>query len=100
MYSNGDQGRVYQNCTFHDYGAGVLLLGRGRISHIMKMHYFFKNLPVYSQTWIRQTQFTLMMTKELSTKILPFDPGARDLVLGHDRISHILKMHYFFKNLL
>ena len=29
--------------------AGVLLLGRGLISHIVKMHYFFKNLLLYSQ---------------------------------------------------
>ena len=29
--------------------AGVLVLGRGHISHIMKMHYFFKNLLLYSQ---------------------------------------------------
>ena len=29
--------------------AGVLVLGRDHISHVVKMHYFFKNLPLYSQ---------------------------------------------------
>ena len=28
--------------------AGVLVLGRGHIIHIVKMHYFFKNLILYS----------------------------------------------------
>ena len=28
-------------------GAGVLFLGRGHISHIVKLHYFFKNLLIY-----------------------------------------------------
>ena len=43
VYSNDDQGRVYQNCKFHDPGEGVLKLGCGHISHFVKMHYsFFK----------------------------------------------------------
>ena len=29
--------------------AGVLVLGRGHISHLMKIHYFFTNLLLYSQ---------------------------------------------------
>ena len=33
---------------FHDPRAGVLVLGCGHISHIVKIHYFFKNL-IYSQ---------------------------------------------------
>ena len=33
--------------------------------HIVKMHYFLKNLLLYSQAWIRQTNYTVMMTKEL-----------------------------------
>ena len=42
-----------------------------------------------------------MMTKEGSTKIVNFiTPGAGVLVLGRGHISHIVKMHYFFKNLL
>ena len=27
---------------------GVLMLGRDQISHILKMHYFFLNLPLFS----------------------------------------------------
>ena len=43
VYSDNDQGRAYQNCKFHmSPGAGVLVLGCGYLSHIMKMHYFFK----------------------------------------------------------
>ena len=34
--------------------AGVLALGRGHISHIVKMHYSYKNL-LYSQAYINQT---------------------------------------------
>ena len=31
IYSNDKQGRIYQNCKYHD-GAGVLVLGRGHKS--------------------------------------------------------------------
>ena len=42
-----------------------------------------------------------MMTKEGSTKTVNFmTPGAGVLVLGCGHISYIVKMHYFFKNLL
>ena len=36
--------------------AGVLALGRGYISHIVKMHYFFKNLFLYYGAWSIQTK--------------------------------------------
>ena len=52
--------------------ARVLALGCGRISHIVKMHYFFKNLLLYSQAWIRQTKYIVMMTIEGSNKIVTF----------------------------
>ena len=40
-----------------------------------------------------------MMTKEGSTKIVNFiTPGTGVLVLGRGHISHIVKMHYSFKN--
>ena len=82
-------------------GAEVLVLGRGHICHIMKMHYFFKNLLLYSQAYIRQTKYIVMMRKEGSTKIVNFmTPGAGVPVLGRGHICHIMKMHYFFKNLL
>ena len=39
-----------------------------------------------------------MMTREGSIKIVYFiTPGAGVLLLGRGRISHIVKMHYFFK---
>ena len=41
-----------------------------------------------------------MMTKEGSTKIIFMTPVAGVFVLGCGHISHIVKMHYFFKNLL
>ena len=42
-----------------------------------------------------------MMTKERSTKLVNFmNPGTGDLVLGCGHISHIVKIHYFFKDLL
>ena len=53
-------------------GARVLELGCGHIIHIVKMHSFLKNLLLYSQTWIRQTKYLVMMTKEESTKIVNF----------------------------
>ena len=64
------------------------------------MHYFFKNLLLYSQAYIRQTKYIVLINKEGSTKIVTFmTPGAGVLVLGCGHISHIVKMHYFFKNL-
>ena len=42
-----------------------------------------------------------MITKEGCIKIMNFmTPETGVLVLGHGHISHILKMHYFFKYLL
>ena len=42
-----------------------------------------------------------MMTKEGSTRIVNFKiPRTRVLVLGRCHISHIVKMHYSFENLL
>ena len=84
--------------TFMTPGAGVLVLGCGHISHIVKMHCFLKNLFLYSHSYIRQTKYIVMMTKERSTKILTFmTSGAGVLLLGCGHISHIVKMHYLFK---
>ena len=42
-----------------------------------------------------------MMTKEWSTNILKFMASvAGVLILGCGHIGHIVKLHYFFKNLL
>ena len=53
-------------------GAGFPLLRFGHLSDIMKIHYFFKNLLLYSQTHIRQTEGLIMMSEEGSTKIVNF----------------------------
>ena len=82
-------------------GPGVLVLRRGHIGKIVKMHFFFKDLLLYSQAQIRQTKYVVMMTKEGFTKIINFmTPGAGVLVLGRGHISHIVKLHYFFNDLL
>ena len=63
--------------TFMTPGTEVLVLGRAHISHIVKIHYFFKNLLLYSQAYIRKTKYIVIMTKEGSTKIVNFKtPGA------------------------
>ena len=83
--------------NFMTPGAGVLVQGCGHISHIVKLHYFFKNLLLYSQALIRQTKYVVMMTKEGSTKIVNFmTPGTGVLVQRCGHISHS-EMHYFFK---
>ena len=51
---------------------GVLMLGRGRISHILTVHDLFENLLLYTQALIRQTKYILMMTEEGSAKIVNF----------------------------
>ena len=87
--------------NFMTHGAEVLVLGRGHISHIVKMQYSFKNLLLYSQALIRQTKYVVMMTKEGSTKIVNFmTPRVGILVLWRGQKSRIVKMHYFFKNFL
>ena len=78
------------NCTTP--GAGVLLLGRGHISHIVKMHYSFKNPLLYSQAWMRQTKYMVIINKIVYFMTL----GAGVLVLGCGHISQIVKMHFSF----
>ena len=46
---NDDQGRATKIVNFMTPGAGVLVLGCGHISHIVKLRYFFNNLLLYSQ---------------------------------------------------
>ena len=84
--------------NFITFGAGVFVLRHGRITHIVKMHYFCKNLHLYTQALIRQSKYIVhvMLTKEESTKIVKFHyPEARVLVLGH---GHRVKMKYFFSS--
>ena len=48
---------------------------------------------------MRQTKYIVMMTKEGSTKILTFmTPLAGVLGLGGGHISHIVEMHFSYKN--
>lgn len=61
---------------------------------------FWKNLFLYSRAWFRQTKCIVMMTEEESTNIVLMTHGVGDLVLRSDHISIIVKMLYFFKNLL
>ena len=58
--------------NFMTPGAGILVLGRGQISHIMKMHYSFKNL-LFTQALLRSDKlrvYVVMMIKEELTKIV------------------------------
>ena len=65
------------------------------ICHLVKMHHFLKNILLYSQAYIRQIKYIIMMIKEASTKIVNFmTPRAGVLLLGRGHISHIVKMHY------
>ena len=60
--------------NFMTPGAGVLVLGCGHISPIVKMHYSFKNL---------------LFSKEGSTQFVNFmTSGAGVLVLNRGHISH------------
>ena len=75
--------------TFMTPRTGFLVLGRGQIGYIVKMHNFFKNLPLYSQAYIRLTMYKVMRTKKGSTKIVNLKiPGAWDLMLERGHISH------------
>ena len=91
-----------EGCTkivnFMNLGAGVVVLGCGHISYIVKMHYFFKNLscllPSIDKT---NYKYILMKAKEGSTKIVTFmTQGAGVLVLG---CGHISENALFLKNL-
>ena len=60
--------------------------------------FFFKNRLLFSWTWIRKTKYIVMMTKEGSTIVVSvMAPEAGVLVLDRGHISHIVKMHFFFK---
>ena len=83
--------------NFMILGVGVLVLRSG---HILKLHYLFKNLLLYSQAQIRQTEGMVMMSKEGTTKIVNFmTPGVGVLALGCGQISYVGKMLYSCKNL-
>ena len=67
----------------------------------VKLMYFSKSLLLFSGAWFRQTNCMVIMTKEGSTKIVNFMTlWTGVLVLGRGYLSHIVKMHNSFKNLL
>ena len=77
-------------------GAEILVLGCGHILHLVKMLYFFKNLLLYTQTFIRQTEGIVMMTKEDFTNIVDYIiHGTTVPLLRH---SHIVKIQYLFSS--
>ena len=58
----------------------------------VKLMYYLKNLLLYSQEYIRQTKYIVMINKVGTTKIGNFmTPGAGMRVLGCGHISHIVK---------
>ena len=76
-------------------GAWVLVQGRGHTSRLVKMHYLFFNVLLYSQAQIRQTNNVVMMTIEGLTKIENvITPGAGVPVQGRGHISHTVNMQY------
>ena len=83
-------------------GAWVLVVGSVYICYIVKNHYFFKNLILFSKRQNRQSKYTGMMTNQGSTKVVNFMTPSwiRGSLLGHGHLSQIVKIHYFFKNLL
>ena len=68
--------------------AGVLVLGCGHISHIVKMHYFFKSLLLYAQALIRHTTYIVLMTRKGLPNFNFHDPRGWGLMLGRGHISH------------
>ena len=77
--------------------AGDIMLGRGHIGHIAKMHLFFEHIILCSLAYIRQHNFIVLL-KDGSTKIVNIMTSAtRALVLGHFHIGHIVTAHYFFE---
>ena len=67
------------------------MLGCGHISYIVKVHYSFKNLFLYSQAYFRQIMYIVMMTKEgfTCTKIITFmTSGVAVLLLGCGHMSY------------
>ena len=86
--------------NFMTPGAVVLMKERGHISYIVKIH-FFLNLLLYFKAEIRQT-VGLVLMKKGSTKIVIIfiTPSEWVLVLVCGHVCYIVKMHFFFMNLL
>ena len=73
-------------------GSGVLVLGRGSIDYIVKIHEFFENLLLCSWVLNKLTKYIVMISKSASTKIVNFmAPGSGVLVLGWGSNDYIVK---------
>ena len=83
---------------------GASVLRHAHFANIIKMHYhyFFQNLPLNFWLSCRQTEYKVMMSMKAYIKVVNFvTPRARVLCqLGRSHIGHILKMHYFFEDLV
>ena len=65
--------------NFLTRGVSVLMLRCGLISYIVKINNFCENL-LYSKAQIRQTEVKVILSKEVSTKIVNFmTPGQEFL---------------------
>ena len=74
--------------------------GNFRVKSV-KLMYFFENLLLYSRAWFIQTKCIVIMNKEVSNKIVnSMTPWTGVLVLEGCFISHIVKIHYSFENIL
>ena len=71
----------------------VNFIGARVLSHVVKIHNFFKNL-LFSQALMGQTKYIVMMTKDVFIKVVSFmTPGAGFPVLGN---GHIMKIKFSF----
>ena len=90
------QGKETGNYKFHNPTPRGDDLGVKNV----KLMIFKKNLLLYSGAWLRQTKCKVLINKEVSIKIVNFmtPQAARGSCAGALQLSHIVKMHYFFKN--
>ena len=81
--------------------AGILVVGCGHISHIVKIHYSFENL-FYSQAWNRQTKYKVIMTKEGFTQIINFMTPRAGVIAKWEWLykSYSENTLFIFKNFL
>ena len=82
----------FLNCTFRDPRAR----GRGHISHLVKIHYFFKNLYIYFGGWFRQPKKAVLM---MCTLIPTVFTGYIADFLCHCWFLFILWWDYWYVNM-
>ena len=82
IYSNDDQGSVYQNSSFNiPPGQRFLYWSVAeyfQINHVVKMQYLFSLYFLHSRAWIRQIKIIIMTSKERFAKNCKFiDPTGK-----------------------